>query len=275
MKTTLRLPMIAAGLVAAMLVAGCATTPVPTANPADLKGPKPGLMPGYLAPGELIDGVALLPQPPQPGSAAQAADEAAYRAAIAARDGPRWKVAIIDAEDRDFERSLRSFACSAGMDVTAQRMPHFTMLLRRSFTDLVFTIDRAKEHYKRTRPFAALQGPNCTPESKVLAEHSYPSGHATVGWGVSLVMAEVLPERASALAARGRDFGQSRVACGVHWQSDVDAGRDLGAAVVARLHASPEFRAQLAEARKEVVAARAAGATPSADCALEAAALRR
>jgi len=33
--------------------------------------------------------------------------------------------------------------------------------------------------------------------------------------------------------------------CGVHWQSDVDAGRLIGAAVVARLHADPVFRVQL------------------------------
>jgi acid phosphatase (class A) len=68
-------------------------------------------------------------------------------------------------------------------------------------------------------------------------------------------------------------FGQSRIVCGVHWKSDVEAGRVVGAAVVARLHAEPVFAAQLAAARKEVAAARAAGAKSPLDCAAEAQAL--
>ena len=94
-----------------------------------------------------------------------------------------------------------------------------------------------------------------------------------VGFVLSLVLAETAPDRATQLARRGREFAQSRVACGVHWQSDVDAGRDVGAAVVAQLHGNEEFLTQLAQARKEVATARAAGARPTADCAAEAAAL--
>jgi acid phosphatase (class A) len=65
------------------------------------------------------------------------------------------------------------------------------------------------------------------------------------------------------------------VACGVHWQSDVDAGRLVAAAVVAQLHSNADFTAQLAEARKEVTAARAAKAVPTLDCTQEAQALGR
>ena len=46
-------------------------------------------------------------------------------------------------------------------------------------------------------------------------------------------------------------MGQSRVICGYHWQSDVDAARIISAAIVARLHADPAFQAQLAKAKKE------------------------
>ena len=74
---------------------------------------------------------------------------------------------------------------------------------------------------------------------------SYPSGHASLGWAWGLILAEMAPERANALVARGQAFGQSRVICGVHWQSDVTQGRIIGAATVARLHADPVFRAQV------------------------------
>ena len=87
------------------------------------------------------------------------------------------------------------------------------------------------------------------------------------------MLAEIAPERTDALIARGLAFGQSRVICGVHWQSDVEAGRTMGAAAVARLHANEVFRAQLAAAKGEVQSARAAGKKPALDCKAEAAAL--
>ena len=40
---------------------------------------------------------------------------------------------------------------------------------------------------------------------------------------------------------RGIAFGQSRVICGAHWQSDVDAGRLVGSAAVAKLHANADI----------------------------------
>ena len=46
-------------------------------------------------------------------------------------------------------------------------------------------------------------------------------------------------------------MGQSRVICGYHWQSDVDAARVVASAVVARLHANDEFMAQLKLAKEE------------------------
>jgi acid phosphatase (class A) len=59
----------------------------------------------------------------------------------------------------------------------------------------------------------------------------------------------------------------------VHWKSDVEAGRLVGAATVSRLQADPVFTAQLALARREIEAARAAGAKSPLDCAAESRAL--
>jgi acid phosphatase (class A) len=55
---------------------------------------------------------------------------------------------------------------------------------------------------------------------------------------------------------RARSIGESRVVCGVHYVSDIEAGRDAGSVLVARLHASPAFQADLAKARDEIKAAR-------------------
>ncbi len=102
---------------------------------------------------------------------------------------------------------------------------------------------------------------------------SYPSGHASIGWAWALSLAEIAPDRADALLARGYAFGTSRAICRVHWKSDIEAGRVVGAATVSRLHADPVYVAQMAEAKKEIAAARAAGAKSPRDCALEAEAL--
>jgi acid phosphatase (class A) len=61
--------------------------------------------------------------------------------------------------------------------------------------------------------------------------------------------------------------------CNVHWYSDVVAGRMVGAAAVARLHAEPEFVAAVEAAKSEVAAARAQGLEPTRDCAAETEAL--
>jgi acid phosphatase (class A) len=113
---------------------------------------------------------------------------------------------------------------------------------------------------------------SCTPQEKH-NDDSYPSGHSSIGWAWALTLAEIAPERADALLARGFAYGQSRVICGVHWQSDVEAGRVVGASTVSRLHADPVFAAQLAGARKEIESARAAGLKSPLDCAAEARAL--
>ena len=133
---------------------------------------------------------------------------------------------------------------------------------------------KAKDYYKRKRPFMETGDDICTPEERSrFKADSYPSGHSSIGWAWALVLTEAAPARADAILARGLAFGQSRVVCGVHWKSDVEAGRIVGAATVSRLRSDPVFVAQLAEARKEIATARAAGAGSPLDCAAEAKAL--
>jgi acid phosphatase (class A) len=149
------------------------------------------------------------------------------------------------------------------------------VLLRRTLMDGGLATYTAKNHYQRRRPFMEFKETSCTPqeEPKLEKDGSYPSAHSAVGWTWALVLAELVPDRANAALQRGYAFGQSRVICGVHWQSDVDEGRVVGAGVVARLHADPAFNADLQAAKTELEAVQTRAPKPTLDCSAETAAL--
>ena len=125
----------------------------------------------------------------------------------------------------------------------------------------------AKRGWFRKRPFVVEPLPTCiAPETWLAASGSYPSGHSALGWAWALVLAEMAPDRADPILRRGLAYGESRAVCGVHYVSDVEAGRIVGAAMVARLKADPGFQADFARAKEEFDAARAASKEATSAC---------
>lgn len=261
---------------AALALAAAACTTPPTTDAAAIGEVRAGsgVLNGYLDRKALPDSLALLPPPPAAGSAAATVDLDAYRATRALRGSARWNLATQDAELR-FPAAGRTFSCALDAPITEEAMPHLTTVLRRTLADAGLSTYAAKEHYNRTRPFVALKESSCSAaeEPRLVKDGSYPSGHSALGWAWALVLASIDPGRADALLARGYAYGQSRMICGVHWQSDVDAGRVMGAAAFARLQSDPAYAAQLVEARRELAAVRAKGLRSPQDCKAEAAAL--
>ncbi|MFT3814153.1 MAG: phosphatase PAP2 family protein [Acidovorax sp.] len=276
----MRTSALVATAAASLLAAACTTAPTastsaPPTTVAAVGEFRPGLVKGYLSPAELPDSLALLPPPPAEGSALLAADKEAYKALTALQKGPRGVQATKDANLK-FPGAEKAFACALGVDISEQNTPHTNMLLRRTLLDAGLATYKAKDKYQRTRPFVVFNEGTCTPneEPALRKDGSYPSGHSALGWAWAMVLTQVSPERADALLQRGRSFSQSRGVCGVHWKSDIEAGRLMGSAAVARLQTNAVFNAQVAAAREEVAAARAKGLVPpAATCAAEAAAL--
>ena len=229
---------------------------------------------GYLEPSERPDSLALVPAPPREGTAGYKADVATHRSMASLRDTARWRLAIEDADLR-FPQAPATFACALGTALSPAEAPNLFRLLQRAMVDAGQSTTRAKDEYRRSRPFAVLDAPLCVPEDAATLRKSaaYPSGHAAAGWAWALILAELAPDRTVPILRRGYEFGLSRVVCGVHWMSDVEAGRTVGAAAVARLHADPEFLAQLALAREEVARLRTSSRSPGRDCTAEARAL--
>jgi acid phosphatase (class A) len=229
---------------------------------------------GYLERHERPDSLLLVPPPPAAGSAGYEADLAVYRDMRKLRDTPRWRLAASDA-NVGFPHAAGTFSCALGVPVLQSTMPTLYTLLQRVVVDAGQSTLAAKDKYRRERPFTLFDDPVCVPDDVAVLRRNggYPSGHAATGWVWALILTELAPDRADQLLRRGFEFGQSRVVCGVHWQSDIDTARIVGAAVYARLHADAEFNADLAVARAEVARARTSGAMSAPGCAEEEAAL--
>ncbi|WP_440985353.1 acid phosphatase [Xanthomonas sontii] len=251
-------------VVLALALAACSGPALRAPSPAPAKAV------GYLPAAAVPDSLQLLPAPPAADSPGDALDLGVNREALALRGSARWQQAARDA-DLSFPNGAGQFACALGVAIDAQHAPHLYTLLERSRIDASAATKAAKRRYQRPRPFLRNQQAVCTPDDldDLRQSGSYPSGHSAIGWAWALILSEIAPERATALIARGRNYGESRLVCNVHWQSDVLAGRFMGAATVARLHDDPTFSADLAAARGEIAAARAAGRMPAGDCIAE------
>jgi acid phosphatase (class A) len=256
-------------LTGVMLISSVGRVTADEAAPPEMKS---GRVPGYLS--KPLDSAALLPRAPVDGSAAQALDMQIDFADLALQGTDRWKLAASDA-DLSFPHAANVFPCALAAPVTPEDTPRLYKMLQRVSTDASASTRTAKDQYRRPRPFMLNHAPTCFPtaDDALRSSGSYPSGHAAIGWAWALVLSEASPDQAQAILARGRAFGESRLVCNVHWQSDVIEGRFMGAATAARLQDEPEFLADLEAAKAELATARAKGLPPQGDCKFEAAAL--
>lgn len=223
---------------------------------------------GYLDPHEKLDGLALLPPPPVAGSPGDLADRSAFRSSRALEGSARWELAVVDL-GAPLPVGLRSFSCASGTQLENGGTPALQRLMQGIIAESIPVLEQTKRAFARPRPYERDDGPICgPPPPQRPTGDSYPSGHAMIGWAWSLVLAELAPDRASAILARGRAFGESRGVCGYHYPSDVEAGRIAGAALVARLHAEAEFQEDLERAAIELGNLQKTG-IPAAGCNLE------
>lgn len=230
----------------------------PAATPTS-GAPARARAPGYLSAEQRPDHKAFLPPPPEVGSPLGKADVAIFEETRALANGPRWQLATSD--DRIGGQMLSNFSCAVGLDFAAVETPALARVIQRAGADLFPLVGAAKDLYQRPRPFVTEEGPVCiTPSESFAKSGSYPSGHSASGWLHALLLAEVDPDNAAAIVNRGRAFGESRVVCGVHYLSDVEAGRLTATALVAALHGNAEFEADMDAARAELAALRSSSA---------------
>jgi acid phosphatase (class A) len=219
-------------------------------------------VPHFLTAEEAPDSFAILPPPPAFDSVEFLRDKAFYDWGVAQRKTARGKLAWQDA-DVKAENIPLLFSEAFGHSLSQQQAPEIYHLMITMKEDAgTWATASAKKQYQRIRPFSFYGVPTCRQEEEgtLAGEGSYPSGHTTIGWALALVLAEINPARQQEILRRGLEIGESRVICGYHWQSDIDAARTMAAAVVARLHANAEFNQQMEKAKAEFARLAAGGA---------------
>ena len=258
------------GIFSFLLLSSCSSQKIlPLESVPDLI---PGILIGYLPFEAIPDGVALLPIAP---SLDNDEDNRLNSAIIAHQEGLRWDLATSD-DNLAFPAAASMFSCAINAEISLAQTPQLYRLLRRSATDAGLSTYAAKKHYQKKRPFIINEAPTCVPnkEKRLRTNGSYPSGHAAIGWLWGQIFSEISPEYSDKALARGWAVGESRLICNVHWQSDVTAGRIMGSAAFARLHADAAFTAAMLAAKLEIASVRAKSLLPLRDCKVEANALR-
>jgi acid phosphatase (class A) len=187
---------------------------------------------------------ALLPAPPPPGSAEDAAEmETLLRAQRSRTDA---EVARATSESK---LSPAAFQSVLGKGFTAKNLPALFALLDDAEADAKPLVTKAKEHFGRLRPQGA--------DSRVHALKkkddgpSYPSGHSTAATLWMYILCQIAPDKQEALLTRSQEIGWDRVIAGAHYPSDVYGGRVLGKALARAMRADAGYQARLAKAKAE------------------------
>jgi acid phosphatase (class A) len=194
-----------------------------------------------------VDLAKLLPPPPLPDSARQKQDLDEVLRAQQTRSPEQAEQAV-----KDNNASLQQIVDHAlGESLSPERVPKLTALFDRTISDVRAIFFAAKDAWHRPRPFV-VDAADVQAIGERPASGSYPSGHATRGWLTAILLANMVPEKSTELFARGREYGENRVLAGVHFPSDVEAGRLSATAIMTALMQNESFRRDFAAARGEL-----------------------
>ena len=251
-RITLRSLVLAWGAGALLLGACAATTPAQHTRPAAVAvaaGVERWFDPQSL---RLL---AVLPPVPDAAATRQELDT------LLERQAHRTAAACLAAAD-DANKTLSRFSAALALRADARdpRLEDTARILDdlRALQERI--TGRVKDATKRPRPFR--QDTRVTTCIERPMNDSYPSGHAAFGMAAALLLADLVPERRAELLTRGMEYGEQRVVGGVHFPSDVAAGRSAGTIIAAFLLASPQYQKESHQARAGLRAALGLPPTP-------------
>lgn len=205
----------------------------------------------FLTDEECLKCALILPQPPSEGSEEYANDVKYYNLG----KEERKKKNIREEALREDETSIFAlFSSVLGMKVSKTNTPEIYKLAKTAINDALFAAHKGQEQFKRTKPYVYFHEESLTSKDGddfKDKKNSYPSGHATHGWMLALVLGNMAPEHSEALMKCAEQYANYRVIMGRHWKSDVDAGKTLAVTVFSKEILSPGYQQQLLKAKTE------------------------
>ena len=192
----------------------------------------------FLTPSQ-YDPTRLLPPPPSDNSAATKAELIELKEIEAGRSPAQ--LARARSDDKTQNASIFAEIIGPGFDLrTLPATAKMFADIRREEQDAATA---AKDFFGRSRPW--IVDPSMASCSREDApQSSFPSGHATMGYSMGVVLASLAPEKAQAILARASEYSENRLVCGMHFRRDIVAGQTLGTAIAIELMQSPGFRAE-------------------------------
>ena len=180
-----------------------------------------------------------------------------YYETLPERETERGEQAMIDA-DNSIEALLKNFSVPAGRELSAEATPAIAALLSYTRDNMVKTAAELGSSTFRERPYVRLNPRRnktliSDDEDAKKETTSYPSTSAEIGWGLALMLVEIMPrETANDILNRGFEYGRSRIIAGYNYPTDVQTGRLWASATLAHLHTMPEFQTLLQAAKDEL-----------------------
>ena len=196
--------------------------------------------------GPAVDLAALLPPPPAAGSQAARRDLDGVLAVQAHRTP-----AEIAAAQADRLHNVFRFADVFGALFTPQQLPRTAAYFARVAAWDKGEVKAVKAFWRHPRPVLVSHAVHPLSQEQP-DDWSYPSGHATLGYTEAVLLANMVPERRAAIFARADLYAHHRIVMGVHYPSDVEAGRLAGTVLGGRLLDDPVWQADYAAARAEL-----------------------
>lgn len=158
--------------------------------------------------------------------------------------------ADVESARADRKTEVSRFYSVLGLPESAD-LPRVERLVGRAEDDVRLYLRAAKEKFRRLRP-AEIE-PRLAPcIGNVREDLSYPSGHSAYGYATAWLLVELVPERREALLARADEFARQRMVCGVHFRSDIEAGRKGAAWLIRHMLASQRYADDVASAAIEL-----------------------
>lgn len=107
-----------------------------------------------------------------------------------------------------------------------------------------------KDKYGRKRPFVIDNTLSPCISKPRKGSLSYPSGHTAAARVYALLLTELVPEKRAEFFTRADDIALSRVIGGVHYPTDIDAGKRLANELFQRYMQNKLFRANVNDLRQ-------------------------